>query len=179
MFTQKNSFWCQINQKMVKYYFLTSNIVKHLKIIPPYGQGVERVHRFPYASYEATKRGQVLMAARAWRGTTSASPSCITSAVYRWIDSGSPIKTLPLFSYLSCTLSTPLNPILYMMRWLGHTIALPRSQHLPSLSSSHCLTFLHIPSSPPPFLYVRERESRDSTSQIIIKESLVNLTKPI
>ena len=36
-----------------------------------------------------------------------------TSTVYRWRDRGSPVKTLPLFSYLSRTISYPLNPILW------------------------------------------------------------------
>ena len=133
MFTRKNSFWCQINRKMVKYYFVISNIVKHLKIIPPYGQGVEWAHRFPCASYEATKRGQVPMAARVWRRTTSA--SYITSTAYRWRNRGSPFKTLPIFSYLSCTISSPLNPILCMVRHLADWVApLPHSQHSPSSS---------------------------------------------
>ena len=59
-------------------YSKACNIVRHLKILLP-ERGVECTRRFPCVSYEATKRGQVPLAARVRCRTTPV--SCVTSTV--------------------------------------------------------------------------------------------------
>ena len=90
--------------------------------------GVEYNHCFPCVSYEATKRGQVPMAARVRHGITPT--SSVTSTIQHWRDCGSPVKTLPLFSRQQ---QSPPHSIPFLI-WCD--ILLTQSYHLPVVSTT-------------------------------------------
>ena len=115
------------------------------------GRGVDCAHHFPCLSYEATKRGQVAMAARVRRGSMPA--SCGSSTIYRWRDHGYPVKTLPLLLNISCPI--PTKSLFYMVRHLADWVAPFPAVSIPLFLSSNSSTLLlHLP----PHLLLRARE---------------------